>query len=351
MQRSAEKRVTIAFVPREQFATTQRCLELLLQRTSEPDELIVVDGGSPPGVQQYLQSAAMEHGFRLLRTDEYLTPNQARNLALAHVETPYVAFVDNDVLVSEGWLTALVDCAERSGAWVVGPLYFEFEPERRRIHMFGGEVGIQADGRGRMTCVEKHLFAHELLSDVQTEFHAQPTDLIEFHTVLIRMGVFQQIGRLDEGFQSTSEHVDLCLEVRQAGGEIWIEPASQITYAPPKSLSDSDREFFLLRWSEARGIATLRHMVDKYQLHPRSRGVRLSARWLAGHRRYSMDWLPRWKRRLGVKLGSRLEKSVVTPLEKLWNRWHYPLSRYGSLSTPRVSVFSPTSGNCRRCAA
>ena len=45
MQRSAEKRVTIAFVPREQFATTQRCLELLLQRTSEPYELIVVDGG------------------------------------------------------------------------------------------------------------------------------------------------------------------------------------------------------------------------------------------------------------------------------------------------------------------
>lgn len=351
IQRSAEKRVTIAFVPREQFETTQRCLELLIERTSEPYELIVVDGGSPPEVQEYLQTAALQHGFMLLRSEAYLTPNQARNLVLPYVQTSYVAFVDNDVLVSEGWLTALVACAERSGAWVVGPLYFEFEPERQRVHMFGGEVGIQADSRGRMTFVEKHAFAHELMRDVEIEFQAQPTELIEFHTVLIRMEAFERIGCLDEGFQATAEHVDLCLAVRQAGGGIWIEPAAQITYAPPKSLRGADRKFFLLRWSEARGHATLRHMIDKYHLHPRSRGVRLAARWLAGHRRYSLAWLPRWKRVLGATLGSRIEKSVVTPLEKIWNRWRYPPSRYGQLPTTQVSKFGPADRTQRRRAA
>ena len=351
MQPPAEKRVTVAFVPREQFATTQRCLEMLLERTSEPYELIVVDGGSPPALQQYLQTAALDHGFMLLRSEEYLTPNQSRNLALPHVQTSYVAFVDNDVLVSEGWLTALVECAERSGAWVVGPIYFEFEPEGQRIHMFGGELSIKTDERGRTTCVEKHLFAQELLSDVQTGFHAQPTELIEFHTVLIRMEAFQLIGRLDEGFQATSEHVDLCLSVRQAGGEIWLEPTAQITYAPPKTLQGADREFFLLRWSEARGRATLRHMIDKYHLHPHSRGVRNSRRWVAGHRRYSMPWLFRWKRRLGATLGSRFENSLVAPLEKIWNRRQYPAAQYGQLSTPRVTVVAPVSPKQSRLAA
>ena len=238
-------RATVAFVPREQFSTTQRCLETLLERTKEPFDLVVVDGGSPSEVRDYLREASVHHGFTLVRTEEYLTPNQARNLAISHVRTEHVVFVDNDVLVSDGWLKPLVDRAEQTGAWVVAPLYFEFEPEGKRIHMFGGNVDIKTDEHGDMTYVEVHRHAHVLVEDIEVAFRAEPTDLVEFHSVLIRMKTFDVLGPLDEGFLSNSEHGDLCLSVRNAGGSIWLEPASQITYAPPKSLSGADREFFL----------------------------------------------------------------------------------------------------------
>src|SRR5262245_10713659 len=105
-------RATIAFVPREVFCTTQRSLESLYDRTTTPFELVCVDGGSPPAVREYLARQAREKQFTLVRTDHYLTPNQARNLAAKYVRTPYVAYVDNDVIVSEGWLEPLVKCAD-----------------------------------------------------------------------------------------------------------------------------------------------------------------------------------------------------------------------------------------------
>src|SRR5262245_36266673 len=166
---------TVAFVPREQFVTTQRSLETLYERTTEPFELVCVDGGSPPPVAEYLERAAREKQFTLVRADRFITPNQARNMALEHVGTPYVAFVDNDVLVSKGWLSALVDCAEETSAWVVGPLYFEFEPENERIHMFGGDCRVDDfPGLGR-TYVEKHHLAHTPMSKVRQRLTRRET--------------------------------------------------------------------------------------------------------------------------------------------------------------------------------
>ena len=126
---STHARATIGFVPREAFSQTKRSLETIYARTKGPFKLVCIDGGSPPIVKQYLEQASREKGFVLLRTDDYLIPNHARNLVLDHVNTEYVVFVDNDVLVAPGWLDALVRCADETGAWLVGPLYFESEPE------------------------------------------------------------------------------------------------------------------------------------------------------------------------------------------------------------------------------
>src|SRR6185436_15805021 len=120
--------VTVAVVPRERFSFAERSLESVLQNIPQSVEVVYVDGGSPSPVREYLERQSAWPHFELIRSEEYLTPNAARNLAAARVRTKYVAFVDNDALVSPGWLDALVDCAESTGAWVVGPVYCESEP-------------------------------------------------------------------------------------------------------------------------------------------------------------------------------------------------------------------------------
>jgi GT2 family glycosyltransferase len=316
-------------------------LQSLLERTKEPFDLIVVDGGSPPEVRDYLRQAAEEHRFLLIRNEEFITPNQARNLVLDHVQTRHVVFVDNDVLVQRGWLTHLVHCAETTGAWVVGPLYCEFEPEAKRIHMFGGEVEIRNSSEGVPEYHEQHHLAHLPLNELTAPLTAKQTQLIEFHTVLVQMKAFEKTGRFDEGFFSHAEHGDFCLQVTKSGGDIWVEPRSVITYAPPKRLLGEDRKYFLLRWSEAWCGASYARMSEKYGVPLKSRGVKRGHRWLARHRRFSLPWLFRVKRSLGAKLGSRFEKSIAAPLETLWNKHRHPKSIHSKLPILDVSEAHP----------
>lgn len=329
---------TVAFVPREVFSTTQRSLERLLSVTAKPYELVVIDGGSPPDIAKYLAAQSRQHGFTLLRTEQILTPNQARNLAAAQVRTKYVVFVDNDVLPAAGWLEALVTCAEDTGAWVVGPKYFEHEPEGVKLHMYGGECRIDLDQRGRRTYVERHHLAHKLEAEVPETLERRETELIEFHTALVAMEAFRTLGPLDEKFLSNAEHGDLCLAVRAAGHTVYLEPKSEITYIPPRELTEADRAFFNLRWSQVWQQATLQRMNEKYGLDPRAVHNRNSRSWISGHRRYALDWLWKLKKQVGAGPARKLEKWLIGPIENRVNQWRYPRAKYGAPTAPTVRV-------------
>ncbi len=204
--------------------------------------------------------------------------------------------------------------------------------------MFGGEVEIKTLPDGRRDYYEHHHFAHQLIRDVDANLKRTETDLIEFHTVLISMKALDLLGPLDEGFQCNSEHGDLCLSVRNAGGKIYLEPESRITYVPPKGLSGADREFFLLRWSRARQEAGCRHLCQKWSVDPDSEGMRACSNWCDQHRRYALGFLPKLKRIIGRKLGSRVEKRVVARWEAWQNRRQFPSHIYGQLFNPSVTV-------------
>ncbi|MEL6903163.1 MAG: glycosyltransferase, partial [Cyanobacteria bacterium J06606_4] len=147
--------VTLVVVPRERFSCTAESLESLYEHTQVPFDLVYVDGNSPPHIQKYLEENSKDRGFKLIRTEYYLFPNKARNIGMAHVETPYFVFVDNDVVVSPGWLQALLTCAEETQADVVGPLMCQDEPVHEVVHFAGGESHIWVDKLGRRRIREK----------------------------------------------------------------------------------------------------------------------------------------------------------------------------------------------------
>lgn len=102
--------VTVAVVPREGFSFTPRTLDDVYAKTNVPFRLICIDGGAPRATARALRQRAETYGFELVRVNRYLTPNEGRNLALQRVRTKYVAFLDNDALVTPAWLRALVEC-------------------------------------------------------------------------------------------------------------------------------------------------------------------------------------------------------------------------------------------------
>jgi GT2 family glycosyltransferase len=231
-----------------------------------------------------LEEASREKGFVLIRTEDYLIPNQARNLVLDHVKTEYVVFVDNDALVAPGWLDALVRCADETGAWVVGPLYFEFEPECTQLHMAGGVCRIVQLPDGSRSLVEKHDHAHVKLASLGVELSRGETELIEFHTALVSMKAFAKLGRLDPNL-IIAEHADLCLLVRAAGKSVFLEPAARVTYVPPVRADRLDRKYFQFRWSNEWMERSVARLQEKYQLLGTDSEMVVRREWIDGHRR------------------------------------------------------------------
>ena len=259
--------MTIVVVPREQFSVAPLSLETLYTCTENVFHLVYVDGRSPRRLREHLERSARQRGFRLLRSETYLSPNQARNWGLQHVSTDYVVFMDNDVLVTPGWLRHLRACAEQTGAWAVGPLYLEGDPRQQIIHMAGGAYAFEGE-RPRRLFRTTHVLQQTRLTTLAEPLRRGPCDFIEFHCMLVRREVFDRLGPLDEALLNTREHLDLCLQIQAAGGSVYFEPEAVVTYRAPPPLAVTDIPYFMLRWSEDWTRRALSHFIAKYGLDP-----------------------------------------------------------------------------------
>lgn len=316
--------VTIVVVPRDRFYFTQESLESIFEHTDYPYHLVYVDAGSPKHIRKYLQQRSVEKQFELIRSDHYLTPNRARNLGLKRVKTDYVAFVDNDVVVSPGWLKAMIDCAQETGCAVVCPVTCQDKPIHEDIHYAGGEASIQEaeqDGVTERRLIEKMYLQDKKLPQVRDHLRRASMGFTEFHCFLVRAEIFKKTGQFDEAMTCTKEHIDFSLSVKAAGGSIYFEPKSVVTFlthfsSPP--LESWDVPYYMLRWSDAWEYGSLKHLSAKWKLTENSY---FKDRYKnLGWRRKETIIRPFIKKIPSYKLGRWVEK-ILVPVEKKFNRW------------------------------
>jgi GT2 family glycosyltransferase len=279
-----EPEVTLVVTPREKFSACRDSLDSILADAGTPYRLVYVDGGSPGPVRRMIEDRARRHGFEHLRVGRHLTPNRARLMGLARVRTPWTVFIDNDVVVSPGWLGTLLRCGQESGAAAVSPLICQGRPLHSIVHCAGGECGVKeiATDEG----VERHL--HERIArqgrkvaDVRAKLVRGPTGLAEFHCVLVRTEAARAPGMIDPEILNTREHIDFCMNVRAAGGEIWLEPDSLVTYLHDAPIGPSDLPYYMLRWSDGWERRSLQHLIAKWGL---------TTKGTAGYRLGTVGW-------------------------------------------------------------
>lgn len=331
--------VTIIVVPRERFQFARESLDSLYENTFVPFQLIYVDNNSPRKLRQYLEFQSRLRSFQVVRSDTYLSPNQARNLGLQYVTTPYVVFIDNDVVFSPGWLEKLVSCTEKTGATVVGSLVCQYLPVHSIVHCAGGTYMAPAEysafARGELNpsgtlgqtggwkIQERTPYQNQPLSAVRDHLHRQPTGFVEFHAMLVRTAIFDRIGPLDEGFSCTKEYLDFCMMVTRAGGLIYLEPDSVVTFLthpPAPALQWSDWPYFMLRWSDDWEFSNLLHYQQKWGLQESSYFKKRYQK--LGQRRRKVLIRPIAKKFafLGKSATKWIEKQLFQ-LEKRFNHW------------------------------
>lgn len=285
---SSQPRVTLIVTPRERFGVARESLESIHANPDIPFDLVYVDGAGPPDLSRWLAAQANAHGFRHIRLDRFLSPNEARNIGIRAASTDYVVFIDNDVIVSPGWLGRLVATADESGADVVAPLTCQGLPLHQEIHQAGAIV--TDDMAAFLATPPGQRIMNETMHLQGAPVTAAPaswvdTQCCEFHCALARRAVFDRVGLLDEEMLATKEHVDFCLGVLASGGKVVLEPRSVVTYLFPsraRPITPDDRRYFLVRWSQDWQQRSLNRLATKWGLvpdQPYLTGRRRGANW------------------------------------------------------------------------
>ena len=106
-----EQLVSIIILNFNGAAYIQKCIESIKAHTDEPYELIVVDNASTDDSLAYLRTLKE---ITLVENPENLGCPPARTQAMALAHGEYVVLLDNDTVVTHGWLTAFITHARRN---------------------------------------------------------------------------------------------------------------------------------------------------------------------------------------------------------------------------------------------
>lgn len=198
---------------------TRQCAESIMDSTRVPFELIFVDNGSTDGTREYLAALAAGRAGEgacnrvlVLRNEQNLGFGPACNQGMAEAMGDYVVLLNNDTVVTDGWLERMAEAAERDGRvglvgprsnYVVGPQMIEGVPyapgDMEGMRQFAARLAREERGRG--------FFAPRAIG----------------LCLLIKRQVLDRVGGFDPRFGiGNCEDDDLSLRALLAGYAIWV---------------------------------------------------------------------------------------------------------------------------------
>ncbi len=228
-------RVSIVIVTWNALPLLQRCLPSVAA-TDYPDlEIILADNASKDGTATWV--AEQFPAIKIVRHPENWAFCRGNNEAIRHTTGEFILLLNNDVAVTPGWLTPLVEAMQaHPDVAAVQPKLLQYD-DRRRFEYAGASGGfLDAFGypftRGRLFfTMEEDAGQYDDARDV---FWATGAAL------LLRRKTLDTVGLLDERFFMHMEEIDLCWRLWRSGWRVRVEPRSEVYHIGGASLPQGD---------------------------------------------------------------------------------------------------------------
>ncbi len=224
----------------DQWPQTESCLTAVKEKTRVPFRLILIDNGSGEEARKGLEAWARNPSLQviLLRNETNLGFVKAVNQGLSASSAPYVCLLNNDVIVTHGWLEKMIHFAEKQAdAGLVNCLQNE-DPGRKRPE------DVEAFAR----------------TQVEAPHTFMELDHCTGTCLLMKRKVIQEIGYLDEQFGLGHwEDNDYSRRAQQAGYRclrlldtyVWHDVGSSFKKIPRwTEEGERNQDFFYQKWGQ-----------------------------------------------------------------------------------------------------
>ena len=306
--RTSHPSITIGVVPRERFSVAAECIQLLYERTNLEFELIYVDTLTPRRYMAQIESQLEgRDNARIIHSDEWLLPNQSKQLIGEESTTELTCVMETDVFVLDGWLTSLVEAMAETSADVVVPRTFEGSTETNHGDRNLGHFVFTETEEGKVlsiTPLDPEVASGAVLNRL-TEIDAS-----EPHCYLFRTDILKRIEPFREPV-NTRDLVEISLALRAGGAKCVYQPANQVIFMSPPPVNRDERAHYLFRWDLDTAAWSHVRVKEKWglaQMHD-------SMTFVKGRRAQTSQWSWQWfrfKLQLPPRI-ARIQRALRTP--------------------------------------
>jgi len=195
------------------------CLNAVMAQTHAPHEVILVDNASTDGSVESV--AANFPQFRIIRNDENLGFAGGMNVGLKQATGDIAVLLNQDTVVREDWLAALVKAMEADALIGIAGCKVLY-PDGETIQHAGGYLEYPLG--------LAHHYGYGELDQGQWD-EQREVKYVTGAAMAIRREMLERIGYLDEDFfPAYFEDADICIRARQTGYKVVYVPTAVLLH-------------------------------------------------------------------------------------------------------------------------